>query len=104
MKMILIITLTIFLSSCRGLPPKIETRPRCGLFLQHEGHIDGKLVFSGKCRCRNYEWTRDRIGGVGESFDVGLEQCKGLVGWTPDEWQGLYLDFDEFRNWLNDQD
>lgn len=100
MKKISMILLMICLNSCYTLPPKIRTQPQCAIFLTYEGQIDGKEVYSGKCRCRNYEFKRSRIGSVGASWDEGISSCNKILGWKPDRWRELYLDFDEFRMWL----
>lgn len=95
MQMISIILLTIFLEACVHAP-KIKPQARCGLFLVKQKNGS----FIGKCRCRMYEYRKERIGSYGKSWDISLDQCNKLVGYSPESTSELFLDFDNFRKWL----
>lgn len=99
MKKISIILLMICLSSCVGFPPSIKPQPRCGLYLEKVSDD----TYKGKCRCRMYEFTRERIGSYGRSWDIDLNECNKMVGFPTKEWGELYVDFDYLRKWLINQ-
>jgi len=74
---------------------KIE---RCVIFLK-EVEED---IYSGKCRCHEYEITLDNIGRVSESFDRPLNYCDRYVAFKPSEsWTELRAWFEELIFWEN---
>lgn len=92
MKLILIAALMISLEGC-NFPELKEPLERCVL----------KLEYS-RCRCHQYEISKDNIGRVGDSIDHPIEYCSRLVGFRPDEWGTLRLWFEGIFLWLKDKE
>jgi hypothetical protein len=101
LKLILMLLLISFLSSCKNQFPSIEPQVRCINVLLVEKDVDGDKFYSGYCRCHLYEWSIDRIGRVGESIDYDLAKCNKLIGFEPDTYSNVYIWWENIRLWLN---
>ena len=102
-KVILMLLLISFLSSCKNQFPSIEPQVRCVNVLMDEKIIEGISYHSGFCRCHLYEWNANRIGRVGESTDYELAKCNKLIGFEPDTYTTIYTWWENIRLWLNRQ-
>ena len=92
MNLILIGLLTICLSSCRGVNivlPVIQNHERCASFIEE---IEPG-IYSGKCRCQEYQISKQYIGRVGESYDQPLTYCSKRVSFSAQTWSDQYLYF-----------
>ena len=101
LKLILILLLINFLSSCKDGFPTIEPQVRCINVLLVEKDVDGDKFYSGYCRCHLYEWSADRIGRVGESVNYDLLKCNKLIGFEPDTYGKVYIWWESIRLWLS---
>lgn len=101
--------LLLFLFGCQGAPT-IRNRERCVPIItqvKENGEAvvytaTNEIVYTGKCRCRPYEWTKDHIGPIKDtvSTDHPLNYCDRMSGMRPDEWGEFVKDLEEFRIWL----
>lgn len=92
LKVILILLLTIFLESCQSINiklPIIENHERCSSFIVE---VEDNL-YSGKCRCHEYQVSEDYIGRIGESYDKPLDYCSKQVQFSARTWSEEYLYF-----------
>lgn len=93
-------TSTIFLSSCAPIEIPTLEKPieRCALFLEE---IE-ESIYKGKCRCHDYEISRDHIGRVTESIDMPLSYCNKFVALRPStSWAELRTWFEALFFWEN---
>lgn len=101
----LILVLTGFLSSCRGIPPKSNlTIERCFLVLQDEMSMeDGGWSYTGYCRCHNWSITKDSIGRSSESVNKPLLYCDKKGGMSAEDWGKTSLFLEDWRLYLRKQ-
>lgn len=92
MRMILIVPLMIFLSSCQQIPILKQPFERCVIYLEQLGED----TYSGKCRCHQYEITPDNIGRISDSIDKPLNYCDRFVALKA---SGSWTDL---RSWFGD--
>lgn len=102
-KLLLILLLITFLSSCKNDFPAIKPQVRCVNVLLEEKIIEGVPYYAGYCRCHLYEWSSSRIGRIGDSVDYELAKCNKLVGFEPDTYGTIYMWWESIRLWLNRQ-
>ena len=92
LKMISIVLLTICLEGCTGtqiILPKIQNHERCSSFIEEIS----PNIYSGKCRCHEYQVSQEYIGRVGESYDRPLTYCSKQIQFSATTWAGEYLYF-----------
>lgn len=95
MKAILIPILIISISSCQNMPQLSAPIERCGIFLEQLG----EEIYSGKCRCHQYQIDQENIGRVSESIDYPLNYCKNSIVFRGDSWIELRTWFEELFFW-----
>lgn len=94
----------IFLSSCRGIPPKSDfSEERCFTVIEQKGIVDNQQVFSGHCRCQTWAISKQRIGTLDEPQNKPLEYCHLKGGFSPNGWLTFWGFLEEWRLYLNGQ-
>jgi hypothetical protein len=84
--------LTICLNSCNGrdiILPVIDNHERCASFIEEIK----PGIFTGKCRCHEYQVSEEYIGRVGDSYDEKLSYCSNKISFSPTTWSNEYLYF-----------
>jgi hypothetical protein len=102
LKMKLILPLMILISGCNEFPV-ITPQKRCVNVLLEEVVINDISYRSGYCRCHLYEWSRDRIGRIGDSTNFPMSKCDKLIGFEPDTYANVWTYWESIRLWLKRQ-
>ena len=93
LKMILILPLIIFLSSCKDDFPAIAPKERCAVVIMD-------TLEESYCRCHMYAWTLSGIGRITESQNYELQKCNKLIGFNVEDTVAIYEWQEAIRLWL----
>lgn len=80
----------IFLSSCKNAP-EIKPQEICTISFKFN-----------KCRCHYIDDTPNGFKRLGESYDISLGACEGLLGMRPETQKTVLPWMDEVLFWIND--
>lgn len=110
LSLILMTHLTIFLSSCRSMPLlEPDTFEMCSPYIViaewKEIIINEEVYYNtyvGKCRCKDFQVSRDNIGVVSASFDRPLEYCSNYIALRPSTaWASFRIWFEDLMIFSN---
>ena len=57
-----------------------------------------------KCRCHDYQISRDGVGRVSSSVDRPVAYCEGAVAFPEDSWADIQSWYVEVFQWLEDRE
>lgn len=95
-RLLLLTVFTCLLWSCDRNDPDFKITQN-GIALKTYRNDKGELVIDEKesaCFSRKYQYSIDRIGTLGDDKDVDLEECNGMIGYSPDNYKKV-VEFQE---------
>jgi len=105
MKILMLMTLLILLTSCLD-PPEIADQEQLGTVFSYVT-IDGVEyidIDKSYCTARTYRITKASVGAINKAIKLNIKECDRMTGYAPSEYVTLATFMESLRLYLNDQE